>query len=260
MLFQTMKTPTRMGILGFFLALNALWCGADTAPATAQYGAEVPVPAAPRRVVPKVFRPLQVGTLVLLNGVKYTDAVVTAESPLHVTVRHASGVAQIEKGKLPDELYQRFPPDEDTAARDAARAEQLRERAELDRQRLAQSARIRQQETASRTAAAAAEQENAALRQASQLEAIRGRAASAFYDHFRRNWKPGSNAIYITRLQLNVSEIEPSPGWEGSYNVKGHVDMEYYLSPGRTFNSMTRDFSGTYTERAGKREVSLDLR
>lgn len=266
-----MKIQLRSGVFGICAVVSAAVCVADvpktrthdpdrSVQSTGANESTGPATRESRRGAKKVFRPVQVGTLTLLDQKTYTEAVIVAESPLHVTVRHTSGVAQVEKGKLPEELYQRFPPDEEAAERDEAKAEANRAKAEADLRRRASDARARQEQAASRNAAIAAEQENAAARQASQLEMIRARATTEFYNHFRRTWRPGSNSIYITRLRVDVFEVEPSQGWEGTYNVKGHVDMEYYLSPGRTFNSMTRDFSGTYTERSGKREVSVDIR
>ncbi len=79
--------------------------------------------------------------LALKDGRTLRNATITGQSPTTVTVRHAEGFTQVEKGKLPDELAAQYPIDEAAAAQQ--RTAELSRAAQITRQQAAVATQIR---------------------------------------------------------------------------------------------------------------------
>lgn len=68
-------------------------------------------------------------TITLNDGRVFASAVVSSQTPTHVTIKHAGGFSQVNKAALPRELLAKYPIDEAAAAAKVKReAEQLEER------------------------------------------------------------------------------------------------------------------------------------
>lgn len=59
--------------------------------------------------------PLKIGDVELLDGRSFADLTVMSETGIFITVRHAKGMAKIEKATLPERLRELFPESADWA-------------------------------------------------------------------------------------------------------------------------------------------------
>ena len=197
--------------------------------------------------------PVVLGDLQLTNGRTYKAASVVSDSPIRLTIRHAGGLAQIEKRHLPAELQARFPAD--TAAHEKAEREAAERRAaaaaEWERTRPEREARAKrvaaeQRQRAAHNAAVEAEERTRAASRQGGAEATVQRAVE---NYFRTTWRPGSNAVTITDMVVTLDTVEAKAGWAGQYNFSGEAYVEYYMSKGSSFTSNRVRFRGEMDER-----------
>jgi len=200
--------------------------------------------------------------LKLSDGRILKDYRVTAQTPTRVTVRHAGGMATIEKKLLPSELLKEYPIDAEAAAKEAAEiergkaayAEQARaaeeKRAAEHAAFLAAVAKKREKEEA-RAAANSATRPNvdvansvAVRRTADPLERIEKAIRFRADQYYKSQRQTGSGRTLVYDLDYELEDPTPVPGWSGRYEVKGKCLFQYYDSVwGGSFSNGT----GTFT-------------
>ena len=201
------------------------------------------------------FVPLAVERLELPDGRVFEQVRILSESALFVTLRHAGGMAQVEKALLPPDLQDKYPEDLKAAERDRARTEAERSRRE-DQQAKRTRARVKQ-----RVERAAAQQGNAEAERARSArdEADAYRLAQRELErYFRTQWTPGNNSIFVTGVDVNLEDLEAAQNWPGRWNVRGTAFIEYYLSSGDSFSRNNLRFSGEMIQE--RNSVKLDIR
>lgn len=191
-------------------------------------------------------------TLTLTDGRTLQDATVISQSPRRVVVRHAGGLASVEKTKLPAPLRERYPVDEA-----AAKAEDEKAAADLERQRAEDAERAKQWTEAERTARKAkpepTAEEKARAERAQALAVAAPLAKSYFETQYN---KPIGGTISST---VTLDDARKMDGWGDRWVVTGQAVLRYYrdLPPDRK----ERDpGSSEYRDATAKRLRRLDER
>lgn len=192
--------------------------------------------------------PVKLGDVTLTDGRAYKAVVFVSESPMRITVRHAGGLAQLEKKKLPEPLRAQYPADEAAAERQriaeqerraAAAAEYERTRPERE-----EKARLFKEQRMASVAFREAEERREAQARAQAYDSMKKRVQSEADDYFRTTWRPGLTAVIVTDYRAKIEELAEKPGWPGQWSFSGEGYVEYYVSKGGSFSSNRVRFSG----------------
>ena len=169
-------------------------------------------------------------TLTLTDGRRFEEAQVVSQSPLHVTVRHAAGISQIEKALLPEPLRAKYPPDSAAAAAAAERQRERLSKAEAERERLRselQQSAAQQRKEREATHVADAQKTTPTVVPIETEAAARHTAEYGAREHFRNEWRPGLGAILVHDLQVKIAKIEQPSGWGSQWTFSGEGFVDY---------------------------------
>lgn len=175
-------------------------------------------------------------TLTLADGRTFQNAVVLSQSPRTVIVRHAGGLASIEKTKLPAALRERYPVDEAAALLEDARLAEERERV-----RVAAEAAVRAPAPEPAVTAAAKPAVSTATprpptreeQQAARKAAVLEKAAVLAQRHFESRYAETLGGWAEATVKLtDAREVD---GWHDRWVVSGQAVVRYFrhLDPQR---------------------------
>jgi hypothetical protein len=193
--------------------------------------------------------PVSAGDIALTDGRVLKNATVVSQSPGRVCIRHAAGITQVEKSKLPAELAEQYPATpEAVAAEDAHREELARAAQEKEERR---SENWQQQARFSRQAPEPV---------ATSADSIKNAAESYAYRYFRDVERRGTNSSVTWRVSVVTEEPEPISGWANQWRVSGHAAYTDYNSQGwGSFSKDSRKFEVVVLAEPGKSPKVLDL-
>jgi hypothetical protein len=179
--------------------------------------------------------------LKLKDGRVLSDWVVKQETPTAVIVRHSEGLSKVYKNLLPEDLRNEYPID------DAAATAEAREQAQEQEERAHRAAEERKVQAETRHARLVEDQQETSKRNALTLaeerliQAAMQERAERF---FRYEFAAGSGYAYVSDTSIELTEIEPKPGWPGEYSVRGKGWIQYYDSvPHGHFRRDSREFT-----------------
>ncbi len=169
--------------------------------------------------------------IMLKDGRVLKDASVTSQSPLKVTIKHASGLSSVGKELLPSDLQAQFPVNE--AAARAADEKALVAREAALKARKAESERLARIRTEREETAKAYEVDQAKeaaqnARQAASVKADAQRLTERFFEK-DYSWLPsGSRTANVT-----IDHVSPVDGIPGRWFVTGRavINISPVLSP-----------------------------
>lgn len=165
--------------------------------------------------------------ITLTDGRTLRDATIISQAPMHITVRHSGGLMQVAKNILPEHLRTTYPPDKAAAERERILFEARRATATAEREAQAKLILERSEaDVASREADALLAKKAGA----SALATARDRAERGADKHFRTQWKPGNNEVFIDDCRLRINIIEPKPGEASEWKFSGEAWVNYYLA------------------------------
>lgn len=88
---------------------------------------------------------------------------------------------------------------------------------------------------------------------------IKNTALTRAQNYYRYEYPVGSGAVSVTAINFETDDPEIITGWEGRYRVQGRALLEYYDSPGRSFNRSTDRFEVTLEQKPGKSLQVIDF-
>jgi hypothetical protein len=168
--------------------------------------------------------------ITLTDGRSFAGVTITGQTPRHITIRHSSGIAQIEKTSLPPSLRALYPVDEVAAERARLAFEERRAAAAVERE--AQAKLILAQRAIDIAAREAAEA-SAKKEGVSALKLARERAERDAERYFRTQWRPGNNEVHVNDCSLRINLMEPNTAAPGAWAFSGEAWVGYYLALSR---------------------------
>lgn len=195
----------------------------------------------------------------LKSGVMLFSWKVISETPTTLTLRHSEGAQKVQKRDLPEELAKHYPIDSAAAAEEEkdiasgkaefekrkAEASKLQAIAAMENQRELEAARekrrqmeISRQERRDEAIAARldAKEIDRAVAQATNED-----VEKAMLDHVKRHFGDariwGVNASVVRKVDVEMGEISPTPGWRNRFQCEGAVRVDFSDSWGVSVGS-----------------------
>lgn len=94
---------------------------------------------------------------------------------------------------------------------------------------------------------------------APDLSRIKNAALLRAQNYYRYEYPVGSGAVTVTAINFETDDPEIIVGWENRYRVQGRALLEYYDSPGRSFNRSTDRFEIILEQKPGQSLQAIDF-
>lgn len=94
---------------------------------------------------------------------------------------------------------------------------------------------------------------------APDLSRIKNTALLRAQNYYRYEYPVGSGAVTVTAINFETDDPEIIVGWENRYRVQGRALLEYYDSPGRSFNRSTDRFEIILEQKSGQSLQAIDF-
>jgi len=230
---------------------------AEVAPAARQYILE----PAPSIRSERVMAPPP-ADITLLDRRFFKTAEIIAEYPTRVMIRHAGGLAVVNKDLLPDALWKRYPVDDDAAAAEATNRALEAERAaarraKLEDRRIESAQRLAEQRQANASAPGPAASEIMAAEQVADAETAAVEHVIQYVETGRRT---GSGNTLVFGVKVYPQETREIPGWFGRREVSGICTYKVYDSVwGGSFKNRRIEFKVQVETKTGSRSKIVDF-
>jgi hypothetical protein len=185
--------------------------------------------------------PVAAADLELSDGRIFKDFRIISQTHSTVMVRHARGMAKVDKALLPPSLQDRYPIDREAAAseEEKAQAARAKKQAAEDKAAAAEAKRIadiRAEEIRKNVEFMARQSErlNPTVDPGAVTDAVRRRAER----YFNSERQPtGNNSSLKFTVSVEIDPPKAVPGWKNRFDVIGVGWYQYFDSKGASFAS-----------------------